>query len=80
MKYVYLIRSIPFPDQTYVGYTSDITSRINTHNEGRSAHTAKFKPWELITYLAFKDESQAAKFERYFKSGSARAFANKRLW
>lgn len=28
MHYVYLLRSINFPDQTYVGYTSTIEQRI----------------------------------------------------
>jgi predicted GIY-YIG superfamily endonuclease len=43
-------------------------------------HTSKYKPWELITYLAFSDESKAVEFEQYLKSGSGHAFASKRLW
>ncbi len=80
MKYVYLIQSIPFPNQRYIGLTSDIKRRIEAHNEGRSAHTSKYKPWKLVTYLAFSNESKALEFEQYLKSGSGRAFANKRLW
>ena len=80
MKYVYLIRSISYPDQKYVGITSDVKSRLKAHNEGKSSHTAKLKPWELITYIAFSDPSQAVNFEKYLKTGSGRAFANKRLW
>jgi putative endonuclease len=80
MKYVYLIRSISYPDQKYVGITSDVKSRLKAHNEGKSSHTAKFKPWEMITYIAFSDPSQAVNFEKYLKTGSGRAFANKRLW
>jgi hypothetical protein len=37
-------------------------------------------PWELITYLAFKDKSTAQAFEKYLKSHSGKAFTNKRLW
>ena len=59
MYYVYLRRSIPYPDQTYIGFTEDLKTRLTTHNHGQSPHTAKFKPWELITYLAFKDKSTA---------------------
>ena len=80
MKYVYLIRSVSYPDQKYVGITSNVKSRLKAHNEGRSSHTAKFRPWELVTYIAFSDPTQAAEFEKYLKSGSGRAFANKRLW
>jgi len=33
-----------------------------------------------VTYVAFSDESKAIDFEKYLKSGSGRAFAEKRLW
>jgi predicted GIY-YIG superfamily endonuclease len=80
MYYVYLIRSIPHPDQTYVGFTENLKARLKSHNSGQSSHTAKFKPWELITHLAFKDRSRALSFEKYLKSHSGKAFAHKRLW
>jgi len=80
MKYVYMIKSIPHPDQRYIGITSDLKARLKAHNEGRSTHTSKFKPWKLITYLAFSEESKASEFEKYLKSGSGTAFAGKRLW
>ena len=47
---------------------------------GKSPHTSKFLPWRLVTYVAFSDQSKAASFERYLKSGSGHAFANKRPW
>jgi putative endonuclease len=37
-------------------------------------------PWRLVTYVAFSDRAKAEEFERYLKSGSGHAFANKRLW
>jgi putative endonuclease len=42
-------------------------------------HTRKYKPWRIETYIAFSDEKRAFAFEKYLKSGSGRAFANKRL-
>ena len=80
MHYVYLIKSIPHPDQRYIGITADIKGRLKAHNQGRSPHTAKHKPWSLITYLAFSEKSKAVEFETYLKSGSGHAFASKRLW
>ena len=80
MHYVYLLQSRDYADQTYIGQTSDLKQRLKTHNEGGSPHTAKFKPWKLVTYLAFSSKEQAIQFEAYLKSGSGRAFANKRLW
>ena len=80
MKYVYLLQSIPHPDRRYVGLTSDLKKRLAAHNAGQSSHTAKFRPWTLVGYLAFSDETKAEAFEKYLKSGSGRAFANKRFW
>ncbi len=80
MHYVYLIRSIVSPDQRYVGATADLKSRLNAHNAGQSVHTSKYKPWTLVAYFAFDHEPRAVAFEKYLKSGSGRAFANKHLW
>ncbi len=80
MKYVYLLQSIPFPEKRYVGLSSNVEKRLNAHNQGQSPHTAKFKPLKPITYVAFSNESKALEFERYLKSGSGRAFANRRFW
>ena len=80
MFYVYLIQSKLFPDQKYIGYTVNLKERLNKHNEGGSPHTAKYKPWKLVMYLAFVDHDAAFAFEKYLKSGSGGAFAQKRLW
>jgi len=80
MTYVYLIQSIAFPDKRYVGATSDLPRRLEAHKEGRSEHTVKYKPWKLAAYIAFANRDKALEFERYLKSGSGRAFANKHLW
>jgi predicted GIY-YIG superfamily endonuclease len=80
MLYVYLIRSIKFTDQVYVGITEDLKKRIETHNTGGSLHTARYKPWDLVVYMGFKNKAKARDFEKYLKSGSGRAFAKKRLW
>jgi putative endonuclease len=78
--YVYLIESVAAAGQRYVGLTTDLRIRLKQHNAGQSTHTAKFKPWRLMTYLAFSDRTKAESFERYLKSGSGHAFAGKRLW
>jgi putative endonuclease len=79
MKYVYFIKSIDHPEQTYVGLTDNLRARLTAHNAGQSPHTSKFKPWRLLSYVAFSDEAKAVAFERYMKTGSGRAFAKKRL-
>lgn len=80
MYYVYLLRSIPFPDQTYRGFTKNLKTRLVDHNAGHSKHTAKYMPWELVCYHAFAEEYKAREFEHYLKTGSGKAFAKKRFW
>ena len=79
IKYVYLLESIKFSNEKYIGLTSNVEDRVKAHNDGQSIHTAKFKPWRLVTYVAFSDEKKAIEFEKYLKTASGRAFANKRL-
>jgi len=79
MTDVYLLESVSFPGQWYVGHTDDLRARRAAHNAGQSPHTAKYKPWRLVTYIAFSDEAKAIAFGRYLKSASGRALAKKRL-
>jgi predicted GIY-YIG superfamily endonuclease len=80
MFYVYLLRSINFPDKTYIGFTEDLKARLQAHNVGESKHTSKYAPWELVCYFAFADKRKAQEFEHYLKTGSGQAFAKKRFW
>ena len=80
MYYVYLIESLSAQRERYVGITTNLKQRLREHNLGSSSHTSKFKPWKLITYVAFTDQAKAEAFERYLKSGSGHAFARRRLW
>lgn len=79
MHYVYLIRSLSSPEKTYVGNTTNLTQRLETHNSGGSKYTQHDKPWELIMFLGFKDKLKATAFEKYLKSGSGSAFAQKTI-
>lgn len=77
--YVYLIESEQTPAHRYVGLSTDLRRWLADHNAGKSAHTAKFNPWRRVTCVAFSDRAKAESFERYLKSGSGHAFANRRL-
>ena len=79
MTYVYILQSLQQPERYYIGVTSDLRPRLRRHNGGEVAHTSKFAPWAVKTYLAFADQKQAFAFEKYLKSASGRAFAKKRL-
>ena len=76
-RFVYILRSESDPDRHYVGRTSDVDNRLAWHNTGPSAYTWNHRPWSVIVSLEFRVESHAARFERYLKSGSGRAFAKR---
>jgi predicted GIY-YIG superfamily endonuclease len=76
---VYIIQSKIYPKQFYTGFSENIKDRLNHHNEGKSTHTQRFKPWKLIYYCVFKDKKKALDFEKYLKTSSGIAFRNKRL-
>jgi len=80
MHYTYILESIIRPGQRDIGHTSDIRTRLQEHNAGKCRHTAKLKPWKLKMYIAFETLEQAQHFERYLKSGSGHAFANRHFW
>ena len=77
MRYVYLLRSKSRLTQTYVGQTSNLEQRLVDHDAGRSPHTSKFAPWELVVFVGFPRPAGADRFEAYLKTGSGRAFAKK---
>jgi predicted GIY-YIG superfamily endonuclease len=79
MFYVYILRSLTFPDKIYIGHTNDLKRRINEHNSGASFHTSKFQPWKIECYLAFACEDKAIAFEQWLKSGNGVVFRNKHL-
>ena len=60
--------------------TEDLKQRLKDHNDGRSLHTSKYKPWKLINYVAFSSKNGAIEFEQYLKTGSGQAFSNKHFW
>lgn len=79
MHYVYIIRSIKYPEQIYVGHTDNIDNRLAQHNRGTTFHTEKYTPWEFVSYFCFANKMKAIEFEAYLKSGSGRAFRDRRL-
>ena len=56
---------VPDPNQFHRRFHAHVTAN-NTH--------------ELVSYTAFGEREEALYFEKYLKSHSGKAFANKRLW
>lgn len=76
--YTYLIRSLK-DGSIYTGVTQNLTHRIYEHNNKLTGFTKSKAPWILIWYCVFSNQTKAEEFEKYLKSGTVRAFANKHL-
>jgi hypothetical protein len=49
------------------------------HNSDGQHRTCRYRPWSVDVVIEFADERRAAAFERYLKSGSGVAFAQRHL-
>lgn len=72
-RFVYILRSDSDPSRHYVGRTANVDDRLEWHNHGPCGYTLD-RPWSIVVSLEFPNESAAARFEKYLKSGSGRAF------
>lgn len=77
--FVYVLRNNENPPRYYTGHTTDVARRHAEHNAGNCIHTAKHRPWSIDVVIEFADEKRAMAFERYLKSGSGVAFAQRHL-
>lgn len=76
---VYILKSRSDPSRYYTGVTSNWRARLHAHNSGLCSHTAKHRPWVVDVVIQFAYERRAVAFERYLKSGSGCAFAQRHL-
>jgi predicted GIY-YIG superfamily endonuclease len=78
MYYVYFLKSLHH-EFYYTGCTGDLKKRLAQHNSGFSRSTKHYAPFELTAYIAVKTSKQASDLEKYFKTGSGKAFLRKRI-
>ena len=78
-RLVYVLKNAQKPPKYSTGITSDVGRRCSEHNAGNCIHTAKHRPWSVDVVVEFAHESRAVAFERYLKSGSGVAFAQRHL-
>ena len=76
---VYVLKSEAASLRYYTGLTSNLAARLDAHNAGKCPHTASGRPWRTDVAIEFGDEVRAIAFERYLKSGSGCAFAQRHL-
>jgi putative endonuclease len=73
MFFVYVIRSLK-DGKLYVGLTNNVEKRISEHNDGKCIATKLRRPFTLLYYESFSNRTEAAKREKFFKSGKGREF------
>ncbi|MBW6458502.1 MAG: GIY-YIG nuclease family protein [FCB group bacterium] len=57
----------------------NLSERLKQHNSGKGKYSRTYKPWKMITVIAFDSKTKAIRFEKYLKSHSGRAFTQKYL-
>jgi len=71
---VYILHSEKL-NKIYIGFTSDIDARLNSHNyHATKGYTIKYRPWKVIYTEEFSDKAKAMKREKELKSSNGRAF------
>ncbi len=78
MFYLYILYSESF-DKYYVGYTKDITRRLEEHNNIKfNTFTHKYRPWKLSALFAISENKrEAIKLERFIKNQKSRELIQK---
>ena len=76
---MYYIYSLRCKEGYYIGCTENLEERLERHQKGYVPATTDRLPIELEFYFAAQNKYTAFKLEKYFKSGSGRAFINKHL-
>ena len=66
--YVYMLKTLKgFKKKTYVGYTSDLNSRIQKHNSSKGAKATRGYQWKVIFKKKFISRSMALSYEYRLK-------------
>jgi len=67
--YVYLILATNIGvNKSYVGYTNNLRSRIEKHNNNKGAKSTKGYNWKLIYNKKFKSKNMAMSYEYKLKN------------
>lgn len=78
-SYVYILQSLRFPKELYIGFTRNLRRRYGEHNEGASPSTRRYAPWRLVYYEAFSEVQSAKERESQLKgNGNAMRELKKR--
>ena len=78
MYLVYVLES-EADGKLYVGCTSDIQERLETHNRGLVSSTKGRRPFKLIYTEKFEDKYEAFRVERFYKTAVGKRQLKKKI-
>ena len=74
MFFVYVLFSVDY-QRIYIGFTSNIESRLFAHNHpSNKGWTKNFQPWKILYTEQYENKSDAMKREKQLKSAKGREF------
>jgi putative endonuclease len=76
--YTYVLKS-ERDGHTYIGFTSNLTKRIDEHNRGKVRSTKSRRPLNLVYYEEHENKTVGRKRELFLKSGQGRLFLKNKL-
>ena len=66
--YVYILKTLKgYKDKTYVGYSTNVLSRLDKHNTSKGAKSTRGYQWQVIYKKRFKSKAKAMSFEYLLK-------------
>lgn len=78
MYFVYVLRSLK-DNKFYIGFSEDVSQRVEEHNSGKNISTKNRRPFKLMYYEAHLSKLDALKRERYFKTAKGKTMLKKIL-
>ena len=78
MYYTYILKS-EIDNKLYIGWTTNLNTRLIKHNRGLVKATVSRKPLKLVYYEACLSKEKAVAREKYFKTGYGRNFLKDRI-
>jgi len=73
MYYVYIIQT-ETDGSYYVGYTRNISQRLQRHNQGRSNYTKSKGNWKLVYIEEYKTSAEAIAREKDIKGKKSKEY------
>ena len=66
--YVYILKTLDgYKKKSYVGYSTNVLSRLQKHNNSKGAKSTRGYKWKVIFKKRFKSKEEAMSFEYLLK-------------